>query len=450
MRNRLTSPSTVSVVMVALVAFLAGTIAGQRIHQEDLVRGLVQVAQLVPGVFSYDTAENLPAGGDLTPLATIWEARKELKKRFYRDIEDESALTYGAIRGMLAAVEDPYTRLMEPEEFTAFEDENEGNFEGIGAMLGVREVDEENGETTQQVVIQSVIEGGPAEKRGLRPKDVIIGVDGIAIRGLRLDQVVDRIRGPQGTTVTLNVTREGEADPVDIPIVRDRIEYPVVVSEMRDGDIGYVWLRQFSRPATIKMRAAIKELLDQGAKGLIIDLSGNGGGLLDTAVEIESIFLDGGTAAWIMEKGAETPQPLDASPGVMVPESIPMVCLVNEASASASEILAGALQDRDRATIVGQHSFGKSKVQTIVQLGDDSAMLVTTALWLTPGKHDIGEERDGKRGVLPDVEFEEWDPDTKLTGGEWHDQQVDKAAEVLRKKMTEVGAAPRPPLHPGA
>ncbi len=450
MIKRLTSPTTVTIIMVALVAFLGGTITGQRIQQEDLLTYLAKVAQLVPGAFTYDTAETVPAASDLKPLATFWEARKELKKRFYRPIEDETALTYGAIRGMLAALDDPYTRLMEPDSFAQFEDENEGNFEGIGAVLGVRETDEENGESVTEVVISSVIEDGPAEKRGLRPKDVIIGVDDVAIRGLRLDQVVDRIRGPQGTTVKLTVRREEVDEPVEIPIVRDRIEYPVVETEMKEDGIGFIHLRQFSRPAAAKMRSGLKDLMDQGSKGIILDLSGNGGGLLDTAVEIESLFLDGGAAAWILEKGAEDPEVLEANAGVLVPESIPMVCLVNEGSASASEILAGALQDRDRATVVGQHSYGKSKVQTIVQLGDSSAMLITTALWLTPDKHDIGEVRDGKIGVIPDVEFDAWTSETKLTGGEWHDLQVEQAVEVLRKKMTEVGATPRPAIADGA
>lgn len=436
MRKQLLSPSMVAGMVIALVAFAAGTFAGQQLQREDMLRWVAEVAQLVPGAYSYDRAESTPAPIDLQPIVTFWEARKELKRRFYRPIENEEELTYGAIRGMLAALEDPYTRLMEPEEFTMFEEENEGNFEGIGAMLGVEERDE-HGETVLDIVVQSVIEDGPAEKRGLRPKDVIIGVDDVSVQGWRLDQVVDRIRGKQGTTVKLTVTREESKEPVEIPIVRDRIEYPVVEYEMRDGKIGYVWLRQFSRPATIKMRAALKELLDQGAKGLVLDLSSNGGGLLDTAVEIESLFFDGGPAAFILEKGAAEPEVLEAAPGLLVPTDIPMVCLVNSSSASASEILAGALQDRQRARIVGQPSFGKSKVQTIVQLGDDSAMLITTALWLTPGKHDIGERRNGKVGVIPDVEFPEWTPETKLTGGQWHDQQVDKAIDVLKQEMAK-------------
>ncbi len=439
--------------MISLIAFAAGTLAGEQLHREDMLRWIVQIAQLVPGAYTYDKADNIPAPTDLRPLATFWEARKELKKRFYRPVEDESVLTYGAIRGMLDALGDPYTRLMEPEEFQAFQKENEGNFEGIGAVLEVRETEAENGETEMEIVVQAVIFEGPAEKRGLLPGDIIIGVDDTPIRGLRLDQVVDRIRGPQGSSVTLTVEREGEEEPLDIPIVRDRIEYPVVEHEMKAGQVGYVWLRQFSRPATAKMRVALRELLDQGAKGLILDLTGNGGGLLDTAVEVESLFFDGGPAAFILEKGAAEPEMLEASQGTLVPSEVPMVCIVTESSASASEIVAGALQDRKRATIVGQPSFGKSKVQTIVQLGDDSAMLVTTALWLTPGKHDVGEEKEsGERGVIPDVGFDPWTRETKLTGTQWHEQQVEKALQVLSKEMAEAGVrreAVGPSAQPG-
>lgn len=441
MRRQIVSPSMLSGMIIAFVAFITGTFAGQQLQREDMLRWVAQVAQLVPGAFTYDEAETIPAPTDLQPLATFWEARKELKRRFYKPIKDEKALTYGAIRGMLAALDDPYTRLMEPEEFRMFEEENEGNFEGIGAMLGVRET-ERNGEKVREIVIQSVIEDGPAEKRGLRPKDVIIAVDGVPVEGMRLDEVVDRIRGKQGTTVKLTITREGHKEPIDIPIVRDRIEYPVVEYELKEGQIGYIWLRQFSRPATAKLRAALKDLLDKGAKGIVFDLSSNGGGLLDTAIEVQSLFFDGGPAAYILEKGAEEPEPIEAAPGVLVPESLPIVCLINEGSASASEIVAGGLQDRKRALIVGQHSFGKSKVQTIVQLGDDSAMLITTALWLTAGKHDVSQVRNGKVGVIPDIEFPEWTPETKMTGSEWHDQQVEKAVDILKREMAKAGTAP--------
>ncbi len=453
MKDRSSLRNTLTIVMISLIAFSAGTLAGERLHREDMFRWIVQIAQLVPGAYTYEEADSIPAPTDLRPVTTFWEARKELKRRFYRPIDDEAELTYGAIRGMLDALGDPYTRLMEPEEFQAFQKENEGNFEGIGAVLEVREKEAANGEVEQQVIIQSVIYGGPAEKRGLLPGDVIIGVDDKPIRGLRLDQVVDRIRGPRGTTVKLTVTRQGEEQPIDVPIVRDRIEYPVVEYEMKPGQIGYVWLRQFSRPATVKTQAALRELVGQGAKGIVLDLSSNGGGLLDTAVEVEGLFFDGGPAAFILEKGAEEPEALEASEGTLVPLDVPMVCIINEASASASEIVAGALQDRKRATVVGQPSFGKSKVQTIVPLGDDSAMLVTTALWLTPGKHDVGEEKpNGKRGVIPDVEFEPWTPETKIPGTQWHEQQVEKALQVLNQKMAEAGVsreAGRPSLQPG-
>lgn len=452
MRNRSTWSSATSGVLVVLIAFAAGCLAGHRVRRESVLLWVARVAQLVPGAYTYDRGDNVPAPDDLRPLSTFWEARKELLKRFYRPIKDESKLTYGAIRGMLAACDDPYTRLMEPEEFTAFQEENEGNFEGIGAELDVRERELENGKKEQDVIIKSVIEDGPAEKRGLRANDVIIGVDDKPVKGLRLDEVVDRIRGKGGTTVTLLVMREGEKEPLKIPIVRDRIEFPAVEYEMKEGSIAHIWLRQFTRPAAAKMRSALQELLKKGAKGIVLDLSGNGGGLLDTAVEIESLFLDGGPAAYILERGKEQPEMLEAARGALVPQSIPMVCLTNGGSASASEILAGALQDRKRATLVGQNTFGKSKVQTIVQLGDNSAMLVTTALWLTPAKRDIGlEQANGKPGVVPDVPFEQWTPESELTAGQWHDQQVAKAIEVLKKKMAEAADnhATRPGRGPG-
>ncbi|MFP3904801.1 MAG: S41 family peptidase, partial [Armatimonadota bacterium] len=221
----------------------------------------------------------------------------------------------------------------------------------------------------------------------------------------------------------------------DVTLVRDEIDIPTVESEMLDNNVGYVWLRQFNQLAVDETREALEELQEQGMEALILDLSMNPGGLLDAAVGISSLFLDGGPVVYIEARDMNE-QVLNARPGSLVDEDIPMVCMIDPGSASGSEIVAGALRDRERATIVGQRSFGKSKVQTIIELRDNSALFLSTAVYLTPKKTDIGlEDEDGKRGLVPDRIFAEFDPekDSDHTVESWHELQIEQAANVLQE-----------------
>jgi len=461
--------------IVGIIAFVSGMAVSLNLESEDTLNLAARLVQLVPGVMQIESGKDIPAATDLKPLATFWEVRDKIRRYYVKPIEseDDIALTYGAIRGMLAALEDPYSRFMTPEQYREFQEQTQGEFEGIGAELTQRKgedgglsyqpMDEKrlkqaleqvaSGQLdveaalprvrelfggTGEVVVMSVLPEGPAADTDLRAGDVILKVNGQSLAGMWLTDVVDMIKGPEGTAVALTLGREGMDEPVELTIVRARVDMPVLEYEMRDGDIGYIWLRSFNRQAYSRLQDAIQDLVDQGMKGLIFDLSANGGGLLPMAVSVSGLFVSGEPVVYVQERGQE-PEPYEPRSEALVPPELPIVVLIAPDSASASEIVAGCLQDLGRATIVGHNSFGKSKVQTVVELNDGSAMALTTALYLTPHKRDLSEEdEEGRRGVTPDVRFPEPDPDNPPTSAEWdkwHKEMVKRAHEVVAEKV---------------
>ena len=426
------------VLLIAFTCFVLGAVFGRSLILVSTADP-IKLAELVPTTVKFQKALDVASPTDLRPLATFWEVREKIKRNFVYPIEDDRKLTYGAIEGMVAALDDPYSRFMTPEEYKKFQSESEGgHFSGIGAVLDRHK----NPKTDEwQVVVSAILPGGPASKTQLRPGDVIIAVDGKSIEDLPLYKVVNMIRGKAGTKVVLTVRREGHKDPIDIEIIRGDVEVPSVEWQMLPGKIGYIWLRYFTRRAPAQMRQALTELKQKGMKALLLDLSLDPGGILDVAVEIADMFVDSGPLVWIRERGGE-PEPIRAHKSVLVPKDLPIVCLIDEGSASASEILAGCLQDTGRAIIVGRHSFGKNKVQTVIELNDHSALVLTTAIYLTPNKRDIGKEwAPNKRGVKPDVVLSEKGPDVHMSYEEWHEIQKRKALDVLRKQMVKKAAA---------
>lgn len=414
--------------------FLAGMATMHVLQAEGALTVVARLAQLIPGVMQVEDASHIPAATDLRPLQTFWEVREKVKKSFVYEVKDDRDLTYGAIRGMLASLDDPWTRFYTPEEYKEFQVETDGHFDGIGAVLQSREVGE-HGET--EVLITSVIPEGPASKVDVRPEDVIISVDGVPTKGMSLQAVVNRIRGKRGTEVKLGLKRKGSEEVVEVGVTRAEIQIPIVEHKMLDNQIGYVWLRSFNKQADTKLRAALEDLKAQGMRGLVFDLSIDGGGLLDMAVAVSSMFVKDGPVVYVQERGSAA-QPLNATGGQVVPDSVPMVVLVDRGSASASEIVAGCLQDRGRAQVVGQNTFGKSKVQTVAELNDRSALILSTAVYLTPNKRDISlEYEEGKRGVKPDVFFPEPEVGAKIIYDDWHQQQIDKALEVLEAAISK-------------
>ncbi|MFW5866313.1 MAG: S41 family peptidase [Armatimonadota bacterium] len=439
-----TAKSIRSLILVAaitlgtLMVFAAGMFTAQVVSSGGFVPALVQVAQIVPGTYDVqDGDEDIPGATSLTPLKTFWRARQRIIENFvYPEEMSLDELTYGAISGMLRSLGDPYSRFMNPEEYEEFQAQSTGRFEGIGAEL-VMEKNEETGE--DEVVVLRVIPEGPAAESSLYSGDVIVGVDGNSVRGMSLQEVVNLIRGEGGTDVVLNVRHEDADEISDVTITRGRVEFPIVEYEMLDEEkkIGYIWLRSFNHLAETRVQEALDSLKKDGMQALLFDLSSDPGGMLDQAVAVGSLFLEDTPITWIRDRSGD-PEPLHALPGIMLEEDIPIVVLIDGGSASASEIVAGALQDTGRATIVGHSSYGKAKVQTVIELDDGSAMVLTTAVYLTPDKHDISkEDEDGVRGVHPDVKFPDppTEPEERPTAEEWHDEQIERAAELLREKM---------------
>jgi carboxyl-terminal processing protease len=354
-------------------------------------------------------------------FATFWEAWSFLENQYYGQIPPDSERVYGAIRGMVNAFGDQHTAFIDPARAAVMSENIKGSFEGIGATLRLDEA--------QRLIIVEAMPDRPAFKAGVRPDDVVLKVNGTPVKGLSLYEVVALIRGPAGSKVILTLGREGEKKPFEIQIVRAKIEIEVVESKMLDHDaaqIGYVRLAQFSSGASRKVARAIKTLLDQGATAIIFDLRGNPGGLLSEAVDVSSLFVNEGTV--VIEKlkdGEEKRFEAENHPHVAV--ELPLVILVNGGSASASEIVAGAMQDLKRATLVGEQTFGKGSVQLPHDLSDGSELRVTIAEWLTPSGRQIHGQ-----GIAPDlaVEMTVEDMEQQL------DPQLDAAIEFLQESET--------------
>jgi len=357
----------------------------------------------------------------------FWEAWDIVRREFYGEVPNDEEMTYGAIRGMLRALGDPNTVFIDPKTAELERTQIQGEFEGIGAVVTMNE----NG----QLVIVSPMEGQPAEQAGLRPGDIILAVDGKEITGMSLTDAVLLIRGPRGTTVTLTVLRPGEPEPLTFEIVRARIKIQTVSYRMLEEapDIGYIRLSIFGNRTDQELRNAIFELRKQGAKAFILDVRNNPGGLLSSAIDVTSEFIGKGvivTERW--SDGRERPFQAKGH-GLLTDPKIPMVLLVNRGSASASEILAGAIRDYKRGFLVGERTFGKGAVQQVYTLSDKSQLNVTVAHWLTPNGDDINEQ-----GIMPDLEVIM--TEEQIRAGE--DIQLQRAIELLQEQLKETGAAP--------
>jgi carboxyl-terminal processing protease len=305
-----------------------------------------------------------------------------------KDQLDAQALAQGAVRGMVEALDDPYTAYLDAAAYELSQKSLEGKFEGIGAHVAA-----EDG----QVVVISPVADSPADKAGIRAGDLILEVDGQSTEGLSLVEVVLLVRGPKGTVVSLLILHEGDTEPELIDIVRAEVELPSVRFEMR-GEIAYINITTFSERTAEELSPVIEEV-DQQAQGIILDLRSNAGGLLDSVIAVASFFLEEGVVVDIVDnEGNHFAYPVE--PGGII-TGLPVVVLVDEYSASGSEVLAGALQDYGRAVIAGKKTFGKGSANTMHELGDGSALYITYARWFTPEGRLIEGE-----GLAPDYELE--------------------------------------------
>ncbi|MGI6132367.1 MAG: S41 family peptidase [Bacillota bacterium] len=362
---------------------------------------LVAFAALAP------TVDGVQPGGEAaTPtkfrdVRTALEAMYLVKGEFYRPLSLSTLvrayLSEGTVSGMLAVLGDPYTRYMNPKEFQTLRDDSAGVFGGVGILVGIRD---------EQITIISPIENTPGMRAGLMPGDHIVEIDGVSTEGMALDGAVSMMRGEPGTIVTLVVERRYPAGRFTVEIVRDIIDAPATRSYMvgESSGIGYIELRTFSQKAGQDIETEVSNLLSQGMKGLILDLRYNGGGLVTQAVEIASKFIPSGAVMHVQGRDGQKKTLYTAGRRIT---DVPMVVLVNEYTASASEIVSGALQDTKAATVVGVPTFGKGLVQTLFPLSDGSGLAVTTQIYLTAGGREITPDSP----IRPDVEVQAITPE---------------------------------------
>jgi carboxyl-terminal processing protease len=404
-----------AMVVVSVLAggalFISGFLVGQRVATQ-------------PGT-------PVAAQGRFQPFWDTWDT---INQRYAGGAIDQGALVNGAIKGMVDALGDPYSAYLTPDQYRQGLQDLSGQFEGIGAEIGTRNAAGETSECTTlgpdcRLIVVTPIEGSPSEKAGLKAGDAIVAVDGTSLDGLTVDGARDKIRGKKGTDVKLTILR-GDDPARDITVTRDVIvSKEVITRELGDGTVAYIGLTGFSDNSATKFHTALQTALKDGKKRVILDLRGDPGGYVTAAREIVSEFIKDGPVFW--EENADgTQTATDATgKGIATSDDIELVVLIDQGSASASEIVAGALQDRERATIVGETSYGKGTVQQWIQLQDGAALKLTIAKWLTPDKRWIH-----KVGVVPDIPVTV--PDD---AGPDEDPALDKAVEVL---TTETSGLP--------
>jgi carboxyl-terminal processing protease len=311
----------------------------------------------------------------------------------YVEQPDDAKLVTSAINGMISGL-DPHSSYMDPKSFRDMQEETSGQFGGLGMQVSM-----EDG----LVKVVSPIDDTPAAKAGVRAGDVIVEVEGEPIKGLTLTQVVEKLRGPVGSKVKLQLLRKDQAAPIDLALTREIIKVASVRSEAEGDDVGYIRITQFNNNAADGVKKAIRDieakLPPDRIKGFILDLRNNPGGLLDQAVAVSDVFMTRGEIVSIRGRNPDETQRFNATPGDLI-ETKPLIVLINGGAASASEIVAGALQDQKRATVLGTRSFGKGSVQTIIPLGrGNGALRLTTARYFTPSGRSIQA-----KGIVPDIE----------------------------------------------
>ena len=370
-------------------------------------------------VFGPQTA--VAANDEFEPFWEVWNL---IHDQYLRQPVDNVALVEGAIDGMLATLGDPHTRYLSPQDQQAAQESMDGEFQGIGA-----EVEDVDGAIT----VVTPIDGSPAQEAGIQPGDILREADGVALTGMDVTEAAALVRGPAGTTVSLVIERDGELLNVDI--VRDVIKLATVRGEVLEEGIAYVRLSRFGNNTDEELADLLPELLAENPTGLILDLRRNPGGALDTTVDIANQFLDEGLV--LVERfGDGDKRPFEVDNDGLA-QDIPMVVLVDEGSASASEVLAGAIQDRGRGIIIGQVSFGKGTVQTWHTLSNDGGVRVTIAEWLTPEESSIDQVGLTPDYFIPLPEVED--------GGEFEDTQLQAAIDYLQGK-TIISVPPEPDL----
>lgn len=400
--------SAIAIVLgIALLGsgFWLGWTAGTR-HPKTVI--VTQAANIVP-----------PQGASTTiaDFGTFWEAWQDVNDLYLRNPNVSStAKVYGAIAGLVQSLGDPYTEFFSPADNQQFQQDISGNFGGIGAELGI--------DAKNEIAIVAPLKATPAEAAGLKAQDVIVAINGSSTDAMTIDQAVNIIRGPVGTKVTLTIMRAGWDKPQDFTITRANIQIPIVDFEMK-GDVAHITLEEFDQTADQLFYEALVKAMNNNAKGIVLDLRNDPGGYLDIAVNLAGYFLKPGSLV-VSEVGRAIATTTYTASGDGALDNFPMVILVNGGSASASEILAGALHDDRGIKLIGEKTFGKGTVQELENLSDGSSLKITVAHWVLPSGLIIDHQ-----GIAPDYEV----PLTATDTAAKLDPQLDKAIQVLQSEI---------------
>lgn len=406
------------VILIGLGSFAGGFVTSQ------LLPGLGLSLPGETAIVANPTAspEQLAATPDDVQalFAPFWQAWTLVHENYVDQPVDDVELMRGAISGMMEALGDEHSSYMDPQDYKDANGSLEGEYEGIGAYVD---------STTEYLTITTPMVGSPAERAGLKPGDQVVAIDGVDMTGTPAEAARLKVLGPAGTVVHLTILREGEDELLEFDVTREKITIASATGKMLEGDIAYIQVTTFGDKTTPELLRALEDLMPQNPKGIILDLRNNGGGYLQTAVEVTSEFMGEGVVLYEKYGNGNMDTYEAQSGGLATDPNIPMIVLINEGSASASEIVAGALQDLGRAQLVGATSYGKGSVQNWIPLdGDNGAVRITIAKWLTPNKRTIHEI-----GLTPDVVVEMTEDDYKND----LDPQLDKAVEVLLEMITK-------------
>lgn len=388
----------ISLVLVAIAFYFFGYLVGHKnlVFEQNYQPKLINKELMKPKTIDF---------------AVFWDAWQKVQEKFAGET-DTQKMVYGAISGMVDSLDDPYSMFMEPELNKTFAEDLSGEIQGIGAEISIRE---------GKITIIAPLDDSPAAKAGLKPMDIVLKIGEDSTDGLTLNEAIEKIRGKAGSRVKLQIIREGWVEPQIFEIVRSVIKIESVKWKM-DGDLAYINITQFGSDTYPLLEKAANEIKNKNPKGIILDLRNNPGGYLDASVDVASVFMTDKVVVKEKYKDGHIDELKTDKPAVLA--NINLIVLINKGSASASEIVAGALRDANRAKIFGETSFGKGSVQTLEELDKGAALRVTIAKWLTPNGNAID-----KVGIEPDEKITLSEEDEKAD----RDPQLDRAKEILNK-----------------
>ena len=403
------------IIAILTVVFLGGSFYGGIKFEKS--RNNTTVKEIVTQIVNKENEK--PAGID---FGIFWTALSKLEEKFVdqEKLEDKRKLVYGAVEGMVNSLDDPYTVFLEPQESKKFEEQINGSFGGVGIEIGIRK---------NVLTVIAPIKDTPAAKAGMLAGDVITKINDKDTSDITIDEAVTQIRGKKGTNVKLTVQRNDLKDPKEFNLTREEIKVPTIEWKMLEGNVAHIQLFSFNRNIDTDFAKTAKEVLASDAEKIILDLRNNPGGLLDSSVNIAGWFLEPNKTV-VSEKFADKTETILKTAGNAQLKKYPLVIIINKGSASASEILAGALRDNRGVKIVGETSFDKGSVQELVELlidGKKSTLKITIAKWFTPSGVSINDN-----GIKPDFEVKKEEKEDEETPNKDKDPQLEKALEVIK------------------